>query len=143
MKEVTLLVSQMRYPTCIARGWILKARICLMSSSELSVLFTAEVRPKLTEPHDSIRVVMKKQMAALEIYTRHGLIAVLCVAEMRLCVVIVMRRDSDPSCRLLALPSAAILRACRITTTGRHLDQAISCADRKPCACCSNWCISL
>jgi hypothetical protein len=120
-----------------AREWTVKALICLMSSSDLSVLFTGEVRPKLTEPHDSISVVMKKQLAAHEVYTSHGLIAALCVAKTRLCVVVVMRRDSDPSCRLLTLPSVAILRACRITTTVRHLNQAISCADRKPCACCS------
>lgn len=62
-----------------------------MSSSDLSVLFTGEVRAKLTEPNDSIRVVMKKQLAAHEIYTSHGLIAALCVAETRMCVVVVMR----------------------------------------------------
>jgi len=131
-----LLVSQVRYPSYTAREWTLKAHICLMSSSYLSLLFTGEVPPKLAEPRDSIRVVMKKQLAVYEIYTSHSLIAALCVAETRLCVV-VMRRDSHPSCRLLTLPSVAILRASTITTTGKHLNQAISCADWKPCACCS------
>ena len=139
----TLLVSQVRYPSYIAREWTLKARICLMSSSYLSFLFTGEVPPKLKEPRDSIRVVMKKQLAAYEIYTSHGLIAALCVAERRLCVVVVMRRDTHSSWRLLTLPSVAIVRACTITTTGKHLNQAISFADWKPCACCSNWYISI
>jgi hypothetical protein len=31
----------------------------------------------------------------------------------------------------------------RITTTVKHLNQAISCTDRKPRACCSNWYTSL
>jgi hypothetical protein len=86
---------------------------------------------------------MKKQLAAHEIYRRRGLIAALCVAEKRPCVAVVMRRDSDPSCRLLTLPGVAILRACRITTTAKNINKVISCADRKPCACDSNWYISL